>query len=116
MANMHGVEPDKTDRFDLSANMSVLSGRAQGLLDENLEKMENNPRKGGDKSARFKFEPNMSPNEGGLLSVSLVSLKGPFAETSFYPLDATSVLNEYEERLAIAEYDGAQTSLHEPIA
>ena len=105
---------DKSDRFDLGVNLSGLSGRPQGLLDE--KKVENNPRKEGDKSARFKFEPNMSPNEGGLLSVSLVSLKGPFAETSFYPLDATSVLNEYEERLAIAEYDGAQTSLHEPIA
>lgn len=34
--------------------------------------------------------------------------KGSFAETSFYTLDATSLLNEYQERLAIAEYDGHQ--------
>ena len=32
MKNMHGVGPDKTDRFDPNVNMSVLSGRAQGLL------------------------------------------------------------------------------------
>lgn len=38
-----------------------------------------------------------------------VPLKGPFAETSFYPLDAISLRDEYE-RLAIAEYDGLQNS------
>ena len=101
---------DKSDRFRLEANMSPLSLRPRGLLDENLEKVENNPRKGGDKSARFKFRANMSPNDEGLLSVFSVPLKEPFAETSFYPLDATSLLNEYQERLAIVEYDGLQTA------
>src|SRR3990167_5226615 len=83
MENMHGIGPDKTDRLGPNLNMSVLSGRAQGLLDENLEKMENNPRKGGDKSDRFKFEPNTSPNEGGLLSVLSDSLNGNLGKTSF---------------------------------
>src|SRR3990167_4358908 len=50
---------NRSDRFDLGVNLSGLSGRAWGLLDE--KKVENNLRKGGDKSDRFKFEPNMSP-------------------------------------------------------
>lgn len=36
MENMHGIGPDKTDRFDPNLNMSGLSGRAPGLLDENF--------------------------------------------------------------------------------
>jgi hypothetical protein len=53
----------------------------------------------------------MSPHEGGLVSVLSVPLKGPFAETSFYPLDATSLRDEYQERWAIAEYDALQDPL-----
>lgn len=36
MENMHGGGPDKTDRFDPNVNMSGLSGRAPGLLEENF--------------------------------------------------------------------------------
>lgn len=72
-------------------NLSGLSGRPWGLLEE---KVEINPSKGGDKSDRFKFEPNMSP-----LSVPPKGL---------FPLNRGSLLYDFEERLAIAEYDGCQ--------
>ena len=52
---------NRSDRFDLGLNLSDLSGHPPGLLDENLEKVENNTSKGGDKSARFKLRANMSP-------------------------------------------------------
>lgn len=106
LENMPGEGPDKPDRLDPSLNLSGLSGRPWGILEENLEI---NPRKGDDKNDRLKLRANMSPHEGGLLSVLSVPLKGPFAETSCYPLDATSLHDEYEERLAIAEYDGQQS-------
>ena len=108
LENMPGGGPDKPDRLDPSLNLSGLSGPPWGLLEENLEI---NPRKGSDKSDRFKLRANRSPNDGGLLSVLSVPLKGLFAETSFYPLDGTSLHDDYEERLAIAEYDGHQNSI-----
>jgi hypothetical protein len=78
---------DKSDRFRFETNMSGLSLHPRGLLDEKLEKVENNHSKGGDKSDRFKLEPNMS------------GLSGPELRENF------------EERLAISEYDGQQTHL-----
>lgn len=99
---------DKSDRFRFDANMSPLSLRTQGLLDENLEKVENNLRKGGDKSDRFKFESNMSPNEGGLLSVLSGFSNGLSGSGSFPFSKDLGLLDEYEERLAITEYDGLQ--------
>ena len=86
---------DKSDRFDLGESLSGLSGRPQGLLDE--KKVENNPRKGGDKSDRFRFEANMSP-----LSLRTQGL---------FPLNRDSLLYEFEERIAIAEYDGCQNEV-----
>ena len=145
MENMHGMGPDKTDRFDLSANMSDLSGRPLGLLDEKLEsmskpdisdrldpsvnmsdlsghplglldeKLENNLSKRGDKSDRFKFELNMSPNEEGLLSVLSVPIQGHLDQNlknMVLPFtDNTDRFNfaAYEERLTISEYDGLQS-------
>lgn len=101
---------DKTDKPINEGPLSVLSVHLPGLLDENLEKAENNPETGTDHTDRFKLRANMSPHEGGLLSALSVPLKGPFPETSCYTLDATSLHDEYEERLAIAEYDGLQNS------
>lgn len=84
---------DKTDRLGSNLNLSGLSGRPQGLSDENLEI---NSSTGGDKSARFKFESNMSP----------LSLR----PRGLFTLDRDSLLYGFEERIAIAEYDGLQTS------
>jgi hypothetical protein len=94
LENIPGEGPDKPDRLDPNLNLSGLSGRPQGLLDK--KKVENNLRKGGDKSDRFRFEPNMSP----------LSLRSQ----GLFPLDRDSFLDEYEERLAIAEYDGGQVA------
>jgi hypothetical protein len=136
---------DKSDRFKFESNMSPLSLRSQGLLNENLEKVGNNTSKGGDKSARFKLRANMSPNEGGLLSVLSVptqgvldqnlenmskpkpykpdktdpekhlsglsgSLYGLFGKIPFTFSNGSDLLDEYEERIAIAEYDGHQST------
>ncbi|MBP9691907.1 MAG: hypothetical protein KBD90_01075 [Alphaproteobacteria bacterium] len=92
LENMPGGEPDKPDRLDPSLNLSGLSGSPWGLL---REKVENNPSKGGDKSARFNSKTNVS-----VLSVAPQGL-----------LDNSSLLDDFEERLAIAEYDGQQSPL-----
>jgi hypothetical protein len=86
-------QPDISDRFDSSVNMSDLSGYHQGLLDQNLE---NISRTCTDNTDRFKTDPNIS-----VLSV-------PFQD----PFDEESLLYDFEERLAIAEYDGEQTPVH----
>lgn len=39
LENIPGEGPDKTDRFNLSANMSGLSGPSTGHFDRNLENM-----------------------------------------------------------------------------
>jgi hypothetical protein len=88
----------KSDRFRFEPNMSPLSLRLRGLFDEKMEKVENNPRKGGDKSDRFKLESNMSP----------LSLRSPeLLDQNFYPYGE----HDFEERLAIAEYDGDQIDI-----
>ncbi len=87
---MPGVGPDKPDRLGPNLNLSGLSGSPSGLL---REKVENNPSKGGDKSARFNSKTNVS-----VLSVPPQGL-----------LDNSSLLDDFEERLAIAEYDGHQS-------
>lgn len=112
---------DKSDRFKLETNMSPLSLRPLGSLDKKLEKAENNHSKGGDKSARFKLEPNMSPlslRPRGLLDEKMVNT--PESDISDKPdrsdpnlnLSGSSLLDSFEERLAIAEYDGDKTPLH----
>lgn len=110
---------DKSDRFDLRVS---LSGGPQELLDE--KKVENNHSKRGDKSARFRFETNMSPlslRPRGLLDEKMVNTPEP--DISDKPdrfnlktnlsvmsgLSAPSLLDSFEERLAIAEYYGQQT-------
>lgn len=120
---------DKSDRFDLELKSSGLSGRPKGLLEE---KLKINLRKGGDKSDRFKFEPNMSLlslRSRRLLDENLINTPEP--DISDKPdrldpnlnlsgslqdvLDQTSYSyssQDFEERLAIAEYDGGQTPLH----
>lgn len=112
---------DKSDRFKLETNMSPLSLCSRELLDEKLEKAENNHSKGGDKSARFRFETNMSPlslRPLGLLDEKMVNTPEP--DISNKPdrsdpnlnLSSSSLLDSFEERLAIVEYDGDQTPLH----
>jgi hypothetical protein len=75
------------DRFIPNANMSVMSGPSGELLEQNLGKLsELQP----DKPDKFNSKTNMS-----VLSV----MSGP------------SLRENFEERLAISEYDGQQTQL-----
>jgi hypothetical protein len=84
-------DTDNTDRFRTKANMSVLSISSQGLLDPNLESI---PETRTDNTDRL--DPKMN------VSVLSVSPEDPFGENShFY---------DFEERLAIAEHDGHQSS------
>jgi hypothetical protein len=99
MENTLGAGPDKPDRLDPNLNMSGLSGSPWDLLDEKKEKVENNTRYGGDKSDRFRFQVNMSGLSGSTQDI-LERTSTPYDEQDF------------EERLAIAEYDGGQTPLH----
>ncbi|MBY0293018.1 MAG: hypothetical protein K2W92_07015, partial [Alphaproteobacteria bacterium] len=79
---------DKSARFRFETNMSPLSLRPRGLLDE---KMVNTPEPDiSDKPDRFNLKTNLSVMSG---------------------LSAPSLLDSFEERLAIAEYDGQQTHL-----
>lgn len=91
MENMHGVGPDKTDRFDLSANMSDLSGRPLGFLDEKLESMS---------------EPDISDGLGPNLNMSVLSGRPlGLLDENFSPYDEY----DFDERLSIAEHEGGQT-------
>ena len=128
---------DKSDRFNFEANMSPLSLPARGLLDEKVKKVKNNPGKGGDKSDRLRFQANMSPlslRTRGLFDEKLEKMEkmpgiGPdkpdkldanlnMSGLSGRPLDVLERISspydeqDFEERLAIAEYDGGQTPLH----
>lgn len=87
-----------TDRFNLTANMSVLSVPPQGNLDQNIKNIGLPPT---DSTDRFNLTANMS--------VLSVPSDGRIDPTSFTFYD-TELLDEYEERLAIAEYDGLQPS------
>ena len=87
---------DNTDRFNSTPNMSVLSVPTQGILDRNVENM---GLPSTDNTDRFNPTANMS--------VLSVPLHGLIDSTSFTFYD-TELLDEYEERLAIAEYDGLQ--------
>jgi len=116
---------DKSDKFKAEPNMSPLSLHSRGLLDEKLEKVENNHSKGSDKSARFKLEPNMSPlslRPRGLLDEKLEKVENNYSkggdksdrfrfEGNMSGLSGTELRENFEERLAISEYDGQQTPL-----
>ena len=116
---------DKSARFKSMPNMSPLSLCSREFLDEKLEKVENNHSKGGDKSARFRFEPNMSPlslRPRGLLDEKMEKVENNYSkggdksarfrfEPNMYGLPGASLRESFEERLAIAEYDGQQTPL-----
>ncbi|EKE09047.1 MAG: hypothetical protein ACD_16C00221G0005 [uncultured bacterium] len=113
---------DKSDRFRFETNMSPLSLRPRGLLDEKMEKVENNHSKGGDKSARFRFEANMSPlslHPQGFLDEKMKKMEnnpnngGDKSDRFRFEtnMSGSSLRENFEERLAIAEYDGKQTPL-----
>ena len=100
LGNMPELRPDKSDRFTANTNMSVLSGSSRGAFDKNLGNMsELRP----DKPDRFDPEMNMS-----VLSVPPYELS---RRSSFNSFDRDALFNDFEERLAIAEYDGHQNSL-----
>ncbi len=111
---------DKSDRFKFEPNMSPLSLCSRELLDEKLEKLENNHSKGGDRSDRFRFEMNMSPlslRARGLLDEKMVNTPEPDISNKpdpnldFSGLSGPSLRENFEERLAIAEMDGKQNPL-----
>jgi hypothetical protein len=91
LGNMSGVRTDSTDRLDPKVNMSVLSVPSMGLFAKNLEN------KAGIRTDRTdRFDPKMN------MSVLSVPSEGPFGKFS--------LLDDFEERLAITEYEGHRTS------
>ena len=111
LENMPGGGPDKPDRLDLSLNLSGLSGSPWGLLGENLSNMS----KLGPDISDNTDKPDISdkPNRLGP-NLNLSGLAGPsqgdLNKTSVFPYEGSSLLDDFEERLAIAEYDGQQSS------
>jgi hypothetical protein len=115
------IQPDKPDRFNLKTNMSVMSGPSRELLEQNLRKLsEPQP----DKPDRFNPKTNMSVMSGPskeLLEQNLGKLSElqPDKPDRFNSNTNMSVMSglsgplheSFEERLAIAEYDGQQTPL-----
>ena len=91
---------DKTDRFDPKMNMSVLSVPFEGPFGKNLGNMSETRT---DKTDRFDMDANMSVLSGPSYDSS--------KKISFYPFEGDSLIHNFEERIAIAEYDGSQTSL-----
>ena len=88
---------DKTDKPINEGLLSVLSVRLPGLFDEKRKKVENNPETGTDKTDK--------PIDEGPLSVLSVRPER-LLERIFSPYCE----QDFEERLAIAEYDGQQTT------
>lgn len=111
LKNMPGGGPDKPDRLDLSLNLSGLAGSPWGLLGENLSNMS----KLGPDISDNTDKPDISdkPNRLGP-NLNLSGLAGPsqgdLNKTSVFPYEGSSYLDDFEERLAIAEYDGQQSS------
>src|SRR5207253_1582333 len=99
LGNMPGGGPDKPDRLDPSLNLSGLSGFNQALFDKNLRYM---PRIEPDITDKTDTERHLSG-----LSGSTYGLSGKIPFTFSNDSD---LLDGYEERLAIAEYDGHQNS------
>ena len=123
---------NRTDKPTNARPLSVLSVRTPGLLEENLEKVENNPETGTDKTDK--------PLDGGPLSVLSVLSVRPLRlldekmvnmpesdisdrldpnlnlscrlQNNLEKFSSPYVEQDFEEQLAIAEYDGGQTSLH----
>lgn len=73
---------DNTDRFSSKMNMSVLSVHPEGAFHKNLE---NEPKKSTDSTDRFNSETNMFE---------------------------LSLHDNFDERIAIAEYGGHQAPIH----
>lgn len=128
---------DKTDKPTNARPLSVLSVRTPELLDEKLEKVKNNPETGTDKTDKPIHEGPLSVLSvrlPGLLDENLVNMPEPdisdklapnlnLSDLSSNPQDVLERFyysygeQDFEERLAIAEYDGGKTSLHaHPIA
>jgi hypothetical protein len=104
LENMPGGGPDKPDRLDPSLNLSGLSGSPWGLLGENLN---NIPKIGPDISDNTDKPDRWGPN------LNLSGLSGPsqgdLNKTSVFPYEGSFLLDNFEERLAIAEVDGHQS-------
>lgn len=105
LENMSGGGPDKPDRLDPSLNLSGLSGRPWGLLEENLRI----PEIGTDISD-ITHKPDISDKTNSRNYLSSFSTEC-FANRTFVSPKDTGLLDEYEERLAIAEYDGLQSPI-----
>ncbi len=98
LENMPEPCTDKTDKPHDGGHLSVLSVPSQGHLDRNLENM---PGSGPDKPDRLDPSLNLS----GLSGPS----QGHLNKTSVFPYEGFFLLDDFEERLAIAEYDGHQS-------
>jgi hypothetical protein len=98
LENMPEPCTDTTDKPHDEGHLSVLSVPSQGLLDRNLENM---PGSGPDISDRLDPSLNLS----GLSGPS----QGHLNKTSVFPYEGFFLLDDFEERLAIAEYDGHQS-------
>lgn len=128
LENMPGGGPDKTDRLDPSLNLSDLSGSPWDLLEEKIENMSEIKPDITDITDKTNSETYLSglsgPSTGhfeenleNITSLTTDSTdksqdKGLLSVLSV-PSDGYSsdILEAYEERRAIAEYDGEQVPL-----
>jgi hypothetical protein len=90
---------DKPDKWD--ENLENMPGGGPDKPDKWDENLENMPGGGPDKPDRL--GPNL--NLSGLSGPS----QGDLNKTSVFPYEGSSLLDDFEERLAIAEYDGNQS-------
>ena len=86
---MPEARTDKTDKPHDGGYQSVLSVPSQGILSKNLENM-----------SEARTDKTDKPHDGGHQSVLSVPPRGTF--------DKFSLLDDFEERVAIAQYDGHQ--------
>jgi hypothetical protein len=86
--------PDKTDKCLPPAGLSILSAPPQGTLDEN-----------GENTLPIRTDTTDKPQEAPSSEIFCV----PSKKFPACPFDRFSLLTDFEERLAIAEYDGHQS-------
>jgi len=116
LGNVSKINTDSTDRFNYQTNMSVLSVHSEGALDNNLR---NVSKINTNNTDRFNSETNMSVlsvhSEGALdnnlRNVSKINTDNTDRFNSKTNMLGASLQDSFEERLAIAEYDGHQTPL-----
>ena len=96
--NRSTSRPDKTDKVEGGVNLSGLSVPPEGLFLANGEN-------------RLPSRPDKPDKVGNGANLSGLSVPSGGHLPGKGPLDVDSLLYEFEERLAIAEYDGCQNEI-----